>query len=121
VVRDQDRLIGTTGLNQIDWRARRAVFGICVGDVDFQSRGYGIEAVRLVLRYGFEELNLNRIALSVFSHNLRAIRCYQKAGFVHEGCLREAWFQGGRYLDEYKFAILRDEWAEGRGRQPWEE
>jgi RimJ/RimL family protein N-acetyltransferase len=78
--------------------------------VSYQNRGYGTEAASLCLRYGFEELNLNRIALSVFSHNWRAIRLYQRTGFVHEGCLREAVYRHGQYYDEYRFAMLRDEW-----------
>jgi RimJ/RimL family protein N-acetyltransferase len=83
-----------------------------IGEVSRQNRGYGTEAVRLLVRYGFEILNLNRIGLSVFANNLRAIRTYQKAGFVHEGCLRQARFHGGRYEDEYRFAILREEWSD---------
>jgi RimJ/RimL family protein N-acetyltransferase len=115
VVKDENRLIGTTGLHRIHSINRSAVFGIALGDRAYHNRGYGTEAVRLTVRYGFEELNLNRIALSVFSHNLRAIRCYQKAGFVHEGCLREAFYRNGTYHDEYRFALLRDEWQALRG------
>jgi RimJ/RimL family protein N-acetyltransferase len=110
VVRDDDRLIGTTGLHQIDPIARKAEFGINVGDRAFQSKGYGTEAVRLALRYGFEELNLNRLALSVFANNPRAISCYQKVGFQPEGCHRQAAYKNGQYCDVYRFAILRAEW-----------
>lgn len=118
VVRAGDRLIGTSGLHQVDAVNRRASFGIMIGDVAYQSKGYGIEATRLVVRYGFEELNLNRIGLSVFANNPRAISCYQKAGFVHEGCLRQAWYRRGQFHDEYRFAILRAEWDDGRGQGP---
>jgi RimJ/RimL family protein N-acetyltransferase len=110
VIREGHRLIGGTGLHRINRIARKAELGISIGDRAFQSQGYGSEAVRLMVRYGFEELNLNRISLWVFAHNLRAIRCYQKAGFVHESCLREAGYQGGQYHDIYGFAILRSEW-----------
>jgi [ribosomal protein S5]-alanine N-acetyltransferase len=116
VLREGDRLIGVTGLHKVDSLARKADFGINIGDRGFQNKGYGTEAVLLCLRYGFEELNLNRIALSVFSNNPRAIRCYQKAGFVQEGCLRQAVFRNGRYEDEYRFAVLREEWE--RRQQP---
>jgi RimJ/RimL family protein N-acetyltransferase len=112
VVRDGDRLIGTTGLHRINANSRKAELGINLGEVACQNKGYGTEAVRLVCRYGFEELNLNRIGLSVFSNNLRAIRCYQKAGFVHEGCLRQALYRNGQFHDEYRFAMLRSEWDE---------
>jgi RimJ/RimL family protein N-acetyltransferase len=111
VVKDGDRLIGTTGLHKIDRIARSASFGLMIGDVAYQNRGYGAEATRLAIRYGFRELNLKRIELSVFANNWRAIRTYQKAGFVHEGCLRAAQYRDGEYVDEYKFAILREEWG----------
>lgn len=110
VVRDGDRLIGTTGLHGISPIARKAEFGINLGERSYQSKGYGTEAVRLTLRYGFEELNLNRIALWVFAGNPRAISCYQKAGFQPEGCERQAAYRNGRYEDVYRFAILRAEW-----------
>ena len=110
VVRAEDRLIGTVGLRQLDLAHRKATMGIMIGEPAYHNKGFGTEAVQLILRFGFEELNLNRIALSVFSNNLRAIRCYQKAGFVHEGCLRQAFYRNGQYHDEYRFAVLRDEW-----------
>lgn len=110
VVKDGDRLIGSTGLHQVNHVTRCATFGLMIGEVEYHNRGYGTEATRLAVRYGFRELNLNRIQLSVFADNWRAIRAYQKAGFVHEGCLREAVYRNGRYVDEYRFAILREEW-----------
>ena len=110
VVKDEERLIGSAGLHQIDARTRSATFGLLIGDVAYQNRGFGSEATRLTLKYGFRELNLNRIQLGVFANNWRAIRAYQKAGFVHEGCLRQSQYSQGEYVDEYRFAILREEW-----------
>lgn len=118
VVRNGDRLIGTAGLHRINAINRSAEFGINLGDVAYQNQGYGTETARLLIRYGFEELNLNRIALSVFANNPRAISCYQKSGFVHEGCLRQALYRGGRFHDEYRFAILREEWEDGCRKAP---
>ena len=116
VLREGDRVIGVTGLHNVQSVARKATFGINIGDRAFQNKGYGTEATLLCLRYGFEELNLNRIALSVFSNNPRAIRCYQKAGFVQEGCLRQAVYRNGQYEDEYRFAVLRADWDQGQQR-----
>lgn len=116
VVREGDRLIGVAGLHNISPVSRSANFGINIGERAWQNKGYGTEATLLCLQYGFEELNLNRIALSVFSNNPRAIRCYQKAGFVQEGCLRQAVYRNGRYEDEYRFAVLREDWNPGRQR-----
>lgn len=110
VTRDEDRLIGSCGLREVDPVARKATFGLMIGEVGAQNRGYGTEATRLALKFGFRELNLNRIQLSVLADNWRAIRVYQKAGFVHEGCFRQAEFRSGQYVDAYQFAILREEW-----------
>ncbi|MHC4444567.1 MAG: GNAT family N-acetyltransferase [Planctomycetota bacterium] len=111
VVKDGDRLIGSMGLRNVNVANRNAAFGIMIGDTEYQNQGYGTEAVKLMLRYGFEELNLNRIELDVFANNPRGICAYQKAGFVHEGCLRQATYRNGQYHDVYRFAVLREEWG----------
>jgi RimJ/RimL family protein N-acetyltransferase len=110
VARSDDRLIGTAGLHRIDPVTRSATFGLLIGDREYQNRGYGTEATKLAVRFGFRELNLNRIALSVLANNWRAIRVYQNCGFRHEGCLRQAQYRGGGYVDEYRFSLLREEW-----------
>ncbi|MHC4444568.1 MAG: GNAT family N-acetyltransferase [Planctomycetota bacterium] len=112
VVKDDDRLIGSTGLSQIHPFNRSAMFGIMIGDTEYQNQGYGTQATRLTVRYGFEELNLNRIWLRVYANNPRAIWTYQKAGFIQEGCLRQAYYRNGQYHDEYLFAILREVWEQ---------
>lgn len=114
VVKDLDRLIGSVGLHGITLPDRSACFSILIGDVDCQSLGYGTEATELMLKLGFEEINLNRIELDVLASNARAIRAYEKAGFVPEGRLREAIFRGGRFVDLLRYAVLRWEWAQGR-------
>jgi RimJ/RimL family protein N-acetyltransferase len=112
-VKEGDRLIGVAGLHAISPVNRSATFGIIIGDREFQSKGYGTEATRLMLKYGFEELNLNRIELAVFADHERAVRCYQRAGFVIEGRARQAWFRNGRYHDDLRMAILRGMPADG--------
>ena len=115
VVREDDRLIGSAGLHRIDWIARAATLGIVIGDIGYQDQGYGTEAVKLVLDYGFTTLNLHRVQLDVFSHNPRAVRAYEKAGFVFEGRLREAFHRQGRYIDVLRYGILRREWEAAGG------
>ncbi len=110
VVREADRLIGTAGLHQVHRVNRSATFGIALA-ADGQNQGYGSEATRLVVRYGFEQLNLNRIALRVYASNARAIRVYEKAGFAVEGRCRQEVFINGRYEDVLYYAILREQWA----------
>jgi diamine N-acetyltransferase len=110
---DQDtwRAIGTCGLHNIDWRARAAEAGISIGDKTYWNLGYGTDVMRLLLQHGFDTLNLNRVYLRVFANNLRAIRCYEKAGFVLEGRLRQAHFQNGEYFDILLMGVLRSEWV----------
>jgi len=112
VVRESERLIGVAGLRCSDPANRAAEFGILIGEAAFRSRGYGTEATRLVARYGFDELNLNRIGLSVCGDNRRAVRAYRRAGFREEGRRREAYFRNGRYHDELCFGLLRREWSQ---------
>jgi diamine N-acetyltransferase len=110
VLREGDRLIGGTGLHQIDQRCRRACFGIFLGDKESWGKGYGTEATRLLLGYAFGTLNLNRVWLHAFEYNERGLRCYEKIGFRREGVLRQDTFRDGRYWDTVAMAILRDEW-----------
>jgi diamine N-acetyltransferase len=102
-------LIGTYAFNEIDWRTHSAEFGIMIGDKSCWNKGYGTEAVRLLCQHGFKTLNLNRIYLHVFETNLRAIRAYEKAGFVLEGTERQAEFKDGRFIDVLRMSLLRDE------------
>ena len=106
-----DRMIGTTGLHRLNFTDRRAAFGISIGAKDEWNKGYGTEAARLIVRYGFETLNLNRISLLVFETNLRGIRAYEKAGFKREGVLRQAVYRESRYVDVFAYGILKEEWV----------
>ncbi len=110
VLKESDKLIGSTGFGNVDWRNRRAGFGIVIGDKTEWSKGTGTEATKLVVRYGFDTLNLNRIFLHVFDHNPRAMRAYEKAGFVREGVLRQDRYVNGAYRDAIVMGILREEW-----------
>jgi RimJ/RimL family protein N-acetyltransferase len=103
------KLIGTFAFDGIDWRNHSAEFGILIGEKTYWNRGYGTEAVRLLAQHGFKTLNLNRIFLHVFENNLRAIRAYEKAGFVHEGRERQAEFRDGKYMDVLRMSMLKDE------------
>lgn len=104
------KFIGSCDFNNIEWRVRSAELGIMIGDKSAWNQGYGTEAVRLLLKVGFETLNLNRIYLHVFENNPRAIRAYEKAGFTHEGRDRQGEYQDGRYIDVLVMSILQEEW-----------
>jgi RimJ/RimL family protein N-acetyltransferase len=112
-IKDGDgwRLIGNCSIFDIKWRARSAEVGLFIGDKSCWNKGYGTEVMRLLLRHGFETLNLNRIFLRVDAANLGGIRAYEKAGFVHEGRFRQGTFQGGEYRDMLFMSVLRSEWT----------
>ena len=104
--------IGNIGLHKIDWKNRVAKLGIVIGERDYWGRGYGTEAIRTMLRYAFLELGLNRVELEVYDFNERAIRCYEKAGFVREGVRRQALYREGRFHDVILMGILQEEFME---------
>jgi diamine N-acetyltransferase len=112
---DKWTLIGTIGFHEIDWISRKAEIGIMIGEKSLWNKGYGTEAMSLMLQHGFETLNLHRIYLKVFSNNPRAIRSYEKAGFTLEGKLREAHFVDGGYIDDLIMGVLRSEWNSKAG------
>ncbi len=103
------KMIGSCGFFNLDGRNRSSEFGITIGDKSYWNKGFGTEAVRLLVQHGFNTLNLNRIYLRVLENNLRAIRAYEKAGFTHEGRQRQAEFRDGKYIDLLVMSILKDE------------
>lgn len=106
----QGKLIGNLGIIHIDWAQRKADIGAVLGEKEYWSKGYGTEAITLLLGYMFEELNLNRIWLYCDESNVRAQRCYEKCGFRREGVFRQNRFKAGRYIDDVVMSILRGEW-----------
>lgn len=106
-------LIGTCCLVDFDPVVRSVELRIRLGHRPSWGRKLGQEACRLLLAYGFEERNLERIWLRVFSSNVRAIRLYEKLGFRTEGVLRRAAYLRGQWQDVHLMALLRDEWQPG--------
>jgi len=104
--------IGNISLMHVDWRTRSAELGLFIGEKRYWNQRYGGEAIQVMLRHGFEGMNLNRIYLRVFETNPRAIRCYERVGFQHEGRLRQAHFLKGQYIDVLIMSVLRDEWKD---------
>mgnify|MGYP002621277970 FL=1 len=102
----KDVLIGHCGLYYIDWRSRHAEFGIYVGHNSYRSSGYGSDALRTLIRYGFNDLNLNKIWCEVYSNN-KALDIYRHVGFKDEGILRDKYFNNGRYWDSYMLSMLK--------------
>ncbi len=106
---DGGRLVGSCQLLGISATHRKAELQIRIGEVDARGRGYGKEAVQLLLDFAFNDLNLHRIELTVLDGNEPAIKTYIGVGFVREGTLRQAAYIDGRYVDLIVMGILRDE------------
>ena len=107
---EDDRIIGEIGLDGIRWTHRDCFVGIGLGDREYWGRGYGTDAMKIILCYAFTELNLHRVTLDVFEYNPRAISSYEKAGFVLEGRQRGMMLREGRRWDVIYMGILKEEW-----------
>lgn len=112
---ENDLLIGFINIHRIEWNNASGWLGMGIGDREYWDRGYGSDALDLILNYAFNELNLYRVGLTVFGYNQRARRVYDKVGFVEEGVQRQALFRDGERHDLTFMGLLASEW---RGRQP---
>jgi RimJ/RimL family protein N-acetyltransferase len=112
VIQVDGRVIGDCGLWDFDVTARRCNLGISIGERDFWGKGYGREAVRLLVNYGFRHHNLVKVCLTTTAENERAIRAYEAAGFRREGLLRSQVWADGRYQDVVAMGILRADVAD---------
>ncbi len=111
----RNRCVGHVGLYQIDHRIRMAEFAILIGDRALWGRGIGRACTAFALEYGFRELNLNRIYLSLLASNERAAHLYRSFGFTEEGRLRQAQYKGGQYIDVIMMGLLKAEYLRDDG------
>jgi RimJ/RimL family protein N-acetyltransferase len=109
---DDDALLGDIELFVSNWPGREAFVGLGIGEREFWGKGYGTDVMNVILRYAFTEVNLKRVTLTVFEYNPRAIRSYEKAGFRHEGRVRQALHKEGARWDILSMGILREEWLD---------
>lgn len=108
IIRKRDnKLIGNCGFNDINHIDRTATIGIFIGKSENQNKGYGSEALKILLNYGFGVLNLNNIDLHVFDFNEKAIACYKKVGFKEYGRRHDAYYVNGEYHDIISMEILK--------------
>ena len=108
-----DDLIGIARLAPLDTENRSARFSIGIFDPTLLGQGLGTEATRLAVRFGFVELGLHRISLTVLADNHRAIQAYRKCGFAEEGRFRETLWRDGEWHDDLSMAILAEEYSLG--------
>ena len=105
----EGRHIGSVALHDPQPRDRHCSLGIMIGDKDCWNRGFGTDAIQTLLRLAFDEMNLNRVWLTVDEENARGVACYRKCGFVEEARLRQDRFSGGRYHDTLVMGVLASE------------
>lgn len=109
---NEGKYIGGCGVNSVDWKNSNALVGIFIGDKDYWGKGYGTDAMKVLLKFIFNQMNIHKVKLSVYAFNERAIKCYEKCGFKKEGVLRKEIFKDGKYHDEIIMGILKEEYKE---------
>jgi RimJ/RimL family protein N-acetyltransferase len=101
--------IGGCGIDEVDWKNSVVQIGIFIGNREYWNKGYGTDAMNTLVRFIFNEMNINKIKLGVYSFNERAKRCYEKCGFKTEGVLRKEIYREGKYHDAIVMGLLREE------------
>jgi len=104
-------IIGSTGLDQISHTNRTGHFGITIFEAENWNKGYGTDAIKLMLSFGFELINLHSIYLRVYDYNERAIKVYKNIGFRVVGKLREAYYIEGKYHDILIMDLLKKDYS----------
>lgn len=98
--------IGNIEISEIDWRVGRGEIGLMIGEPQYRNKGYGSEAIRLMLEFAFDFMRLHRVEARVLAHNTRAQQVFERCGFTREGVARESFFMNGRWVDVVNFATL---------------
>jgi len=112
-----DRLLGKAWIQWIEWANGNGLICLGIGAPEDRRKGYGTQALRMLLRFAFAELNLFRVTAMVPEYNEGAIMLLQKLGFVREVCRRKSLERDGRRWDLYVYGLLRDEWQQPANRQ----
>ena len=111
VTLEEEQMIGTVGLEEIDAINRTATLGIFIGEKQYRNQGYGTEAIQLILDYGFNYLNLQNIKLDLMEFNERGLACYKKCGFREYGRRRKCRYVNGKYYDSIEMDVLKEEFT----------
>lgn len=112
VLKENDELIGNCSFIQIDLIHRNATLGIFIGEERNRNNGYGKEAIKLLLDYGFNNLNLNNIMINVYEFNKIAIKLCESLGFKKFGTRHKSHYFKGKFYDEIQMEILKEEYNE---------
>ncbi|WP_077368750.1 GNAT family N-acetyltransferase [Anaerosalibacter sp. Marseille-P3206] len=100
------KYIGGCGIQEVNWLSRVATVGIMIGDKEYWGKGYGTDAMKVLMDFIFNKMNIRKIRLSTFSFNMRARKSYEKCGFEVEGILKDEIFKDGKYYDEIIMSVF---------------
>ena len=112
IIEAEGKSIGLATLTNIDWKNRKASHGIKLFSDDIKGKGYGTDAVRTIMKYAFEELQLNRLYGSILEYNTASRRLYEKCGWTEEGIERKSIFKYNKYHDEIILGVLKEDYEE---------
>jgi len=104
------RPIGFVGFGRINWVNRNANIFATIGEPEYWGKGIAVEANKLLIKYGFTELNFHKIYAGIFTPNKRSLRAAEKLGFKKEAIIKETMYVDGQYHDEHKFALFKRDW-----------
>lgn len=108
--KSNDQLIGYAGVSGISTLNRSGEYFILIGEKEYWGQGVGTEVTRVVTDYAIQTLGLHRVQLTASSRNVGAIKVYEKAGYVHEGIMRQSGFRNGEFVDKVLMSVLSSEW-----------
>ncbi|MCL2637070.1 MAG: GNAT family N-acetyltransferase [Oscillospiraceae bacterium] len=111
---NDNNIIGDVALQDIDYKHRICAMGLGIAKIKNRGKGYGTEAVRLMLEYGFEHIGIERVTANTLEINKSAQKALEKLGFVLEGRERKAYYFGGKKYDRLNYGLLADEFKEQR-------
>jgi RimJ/RimL family protein N-acetyltransferase len=110
--KDEGRLLGFASLDWVEWSQGVGSLSLGIGEQAERGKGYGSDALKLLLRYAFGELNLYRLGATIPEYNPAALSLFERAGFLVEARRREALQREGRRWDMIHLGILREEWEQ---------
>jgi|APSaa5957512535_1039671.scaffolds.fasta_scaffold104475_2 [ribosomal protein S5]-alanine N-acetyltransferase len=110
ILKDKDILIGILGLHKIDWIHRHADISIVLGNNKYKGKGYGSQAISMIVEHAFNKLNMHKLTSGMWSNNHASEKIFISNGFIKEGCKKEQFFYQDAYVDELNYGLLKDDW-----------
>jgi len=110
----ENKPIGTCEVCDINWYNRTAELGLSIGESNLWGKNIGTEVIKLLSEYAFNELNMRKLYVYIFSPNMGSWRCAEKCGYTREGVLKENVYIDGKYEDEFMYTLFKKDWIKNR-------